>query len=184
MVFHRQLRIGNQQIRRRRTDHDRAEIVVDVEPPIAVGIGGNRHQRAGRSHQQRVAVGCRLHHSAGADRPRRARLVLHDDRLAPGLVQIVGNDARQDVGAAAGRKRHDQPDRMIGIVACRCRRNEDAKQQNKKCRDTKTHYYFSSLSAVHDLPRPMPQQQATTSSMRQPRDVASTTQISLVELTS
>ena len=113
--LHRQGRARDQKIGRRRADHDRREDIVDVERPVAVGAGGNRHQRAGGRHQQRVAIGRRFHRGAGADRARGARLVLHHDRLTPFAVEILRDDARQHVGAAAGGERHDHLDGVVGI---------------------------------------------------------------------
>jgi hypothetical protein len=46
-----------------------------------------------------------LRDELGADLRRRARLVLDDERLVECRAQIVGDDARDDVGRAAGRER-------------------------------------------------------------------------------
>ena len=49
-------------------------------------------------------------------RERAARAVVDDDRLAELRTELGGEDARDRVGRAAGRLRHDEADRMIGIV--------------------------------------------------------------------
>ncbi|KAG1484022.1 hypothetical protein G6F54_013487 [Rhizopus delemar] len=63
------------------------------------------------AHQQGVAIGLGAHQFRGADIAARARLVLDHDGLAPRRPQVLGDGAREDVGGAAGRKRHDQGDR-------------------------------------------------------------------------
>jgi hypothetical protein len=53
----------------------------------------------------------------GADGGRAAALVLDHHLMAPDRRQLGGNDARDGVGAAARRKRHDEADkaRRIGL---------------------------------------------------------------------
>ena len=38
-----------------------------------------------------------------------------DDRLAERRRHAFGDDSRHEIGVAAGRERHDQPDRLVGI---------------------------------------------------------------------
>ncbi|MNT16371.1 hypothetical protein D3C72_1514710 [compost metagenome] len=75
---------------------------------VKAGIDG-RHARGG--HQHGVAVGLGVRHRGGADGAARAWPVLDHDALAPLLVQFACQLPRQNVGAAAGGKRHHQPDR-------------------------------------------------------------------------
>ena len=82
-----------------------------------VGDGG-----ADRAEQQRVAVGRRLGDQLRADIAAGAALVLDHDIGAPGVLQMLGGDAAQQVGRAGGRERHDHADRLAGIglrPACR-----------------------------------------------------------------
>ena len=65
--------------------------------------------------QDGVAVGRRARDRAGADVAGGAGAVLDHDRLAHRLMQMLADDARQDVGRAAGRPRHDQRDRTARI---------------------------------------------------------------------
>jgi hypothetical protein len=83
-----------------------------------VGQLGHVHQdRLGgvQAHQQGVAVGRRLRDRVGADDTRAAGTVL-DHRGMAGLAELRGDHARQDVGHAAGRKRHDDADRPRGKI--------------------------------------------------------------------
>jgi len=59
------------------------------------------------AHQHRIAVGLGLGGFAGTERTTGARLVVDDDVLPERQLQLGGERARQDVGAAAGRERHD-----------------------------------------------------------------------------
>ena len=52
--------------------------------------------------------------SVGTQRPARAAPVLHRDDLAQRFGELLPDEARQDVRAAAGRERHDQADRPVG----------------------------------------------------------------------
>ncbi|KAG1189981.1 hypothetical protein G6F35_014002 [Rhizopus arrhizus] len=67
------------------------------------------------AHQQRVAVRRRLGHIVRTQGRPRARLVFHHHRLAQALGQFLPQCARQHVGRAAGRERHDQVHRPRGI---------------------------------------------------------------------
>ena len=65
--------------------------------------------------QERVAVRRRARDRAGADIAGSAGAVLDHDRLAHRLMQMRCDDARQNVGRAAGRPRHQQRDRAARI---------------------------------------------------------------------
>jgi hypothetical protein len=57
----------------------------------------------------------------GADRAARARPVVDDHRLAERLLQVRLDDARHDVVEPAGRKRHHDAHRAVGIgLRLRC----------------------------------------------------------------
>ena len=56
-----------------------------------------------------------MRHHLGADVAAGAGSVLHDDGLAQFSAQLVGDEARRDVGGAAGRVAHDQFDRLAGV---------------------------------------------------------------------
>jgi hypothetical protein len=73
---------------------------------VEEAVGGDR---AGRGEQERVAVGRRARHLGRADIAGRAADVLHDRRLSPFAAELVGDQACQRIGAAAGRVGHDDP---------------------------------------------------------------------------
>jgi hypothetical protein len=50
----------------------------------------------------RVAVGRRFRDCIGACVAAGARLVVDDDRLAPGRLQLLADQAREDVGGTTG----------------------------------------------------------------------------------
>ena len=112
----RQCWADNEQVRRRRGDDDWREHLVDVERTIRIDAAGYRHQRASGCHQQGVAIRLRFHDGPSPDRPRCAGLIFHDDGLAPFVVQILRDDARQHIRAATGGKRNDHLYRVVGIV--------------------------------------------------------------------
>jgi len=62
----------------------------------------------------RGAVGRGLGDRVGADIAARARAVLDHDLLAETGAELLRDDPRDDVGAAAGREGDDQADRPIG----------------------------------------------------------------------
>jgi hypothetical protein len=70
---------------------------------------------AASAHEQRIAVGSRFRrhgrtkHSAGAG------AVFHNDRLPHLLAELLGNHARQYVGLAARRIRHDHFDELFRV---------------------------------------------------------------------
>ena len=78
--------------------------------------------RADRAAADRVAVGRGARQLGRADRAALAWLVLDHDRLAERGAELLANHARQDVGGAAGRERHDVADRLVGPVRAVCAR--------------------------------------------------------------
>ena len=79
-------------------------------------------------------VGRRAHHLLGADIGAGAGLVLDDDRGVERGAERLGQQPRDDVDGAAGRERHDDPDRLAGRpVALRVRRAR-AEQQGRSAR--------------------------------------------------
>jgi hypothetical protein len=80
-----------------------------------VGIDG---QHAGGGHAQRVAIRRGLRHGADPDIAARPCPVLDNDRLTQRLGQQRLQGADHDIGTPAGRKRHDDLDRLIRICVC------------------------------------------------------------------
>ncbi|KAG0923338.1 hypothetical protein G6F31_019549 [Rhizopus arrhizus] len=93
----------------------------------------------GAAHQ-RVAVRRRLGHIVRPQGRPRARLVFHHHRLAQALGQFLPQCARQHVGRAAGRERHDQLDglgRPGASLRHRCRRQQDQQAGRRRGQDGK-----------------------------------------------
>src|SRR5215468_6526441 len=70
---------------------------------------------SGNYQKQRMAVGRCTRHGLGGDLPLGARSVLDDEWLAETLRQPLTNQAREDVGWAAGRKADHDADRSRRI---------------------------------------------------------------------
>ena len=76
-------------------------------------LARHRGDDLARGHDaERVAVGRGVRDQLIAEDAAGARLVLDDDRLAEPLLHGVGEDAADDVGAAAGAERDDDMDRL------------------------------------------------------------------------
>ena len=104
--------LGTRLGRKRRIDHhderrtgdacDRRDVADEIEIEIVVErrIDGVRR----RGHKKRVAVRRRPHDRLGGEICAGARPVLDDELLAEPLRQPLADQAREDVGQAAGRK--------------------------------------------------------------------------------
>ena len=81
------------------------------------GQGGVRACR----HQQRGAVRIGAHQFVDGKGAAGAGLALHQDRLADLLAELLADDARHHVDAAARRERHQQADRSVDELRLRQR---------------------------------------------------------------
>ena len=102
----RQRRVHQQHVGCACQHGDRGEVLFGVVGQV-FGDRGVHHVRRG-GDQQRVAIRPGAGHAGGADDAAGAGLVVHHGGLAGAGLQGLGELARQDVGHAAGRKRHDQ----------------------------------------------------------------------------
>jgi hypothetical protein len=93
-----------------------------------------------RCDHQRVAVGRRLGDTGGAGK---ARPVFNDYLLAPALVHLLGENARQDIGDAPGSERHDHGDALGGIILRQARGG--ANEQRRECGEQ----HSERMCAVH-----------------------------------
>src|SRR5262249_26271433 len=75
--------------------------------------------------------GRRFRHDLRADDAARAAAVLDHHRLAEVVGERRHVAARRDVGAAAGRGRHDQPDRPLRILRRGAERSE--RERDERC---------------------------------------------------
>ena len=71
---------------------------------------------AAGAHEQRVAVRGRLRHRGGTDHAARASTILDDHRLSELFTEVGRDDSSNHIDAAAGDKRHDDLERLIGII--------------------------------------------------------------------
>jgi len=88
---------------------DRRNVADEIEIELIVERRVARVEATG--HEQRIAVCGRVHDRLGADIAAAARPVLDDEWLAEPLRQPLTDQAREDVGRAGGRDRHDQTHR-------------------------------------------------------------------------
>ena len=108
-----QLRPADQQRHRREVA---AGVVRRVAEDVRVGDETVEHR------QQRVAVGRRLGHGVGADDAAGAGAIVDDYRLAEHFRELRRDRARDDVGDAARRRRHDHADRFGRVILRHCGR--------------------------------------------------------------
>ena len=112
-VLRRHGRMRHRDERHLRGARHRGEVLQGVVAGVLVQVRVD-HQRALVRERDRVAVGRGLRPGGGADVALRAGAVVDDHLLAPRLAQLRRQDARQRVGAAARRERHDEAHRLVG----------------------------------------------------------------------
>ena len=117
-----------------RHHRDRSEALDGVEGQARLYRGVR--DEAGGHGGQRVAVGRRLGHDAGAQRAARAGLVVDQHRLAKRFRQAPSHCARENVVRAAGRIRHDHGDRARGPRLLRQRNGAEGRGAKKRCQCT------------------------------------------------
>ena len=89
---------------------------IEAQGLVEQRMGG---ERPGLRREQRVAVGLGGGDIGGAERAAGAGSVLDDHRLAPALLQLVGDDARREIGPAARRRRDDDAHRVVRVAGGR-----------------------------------------------------------------
>ena len=77
-----------------------------------------RGERTHRRHQQDMIV-VRAQEAGDGEHAIAARTIFDDDGLAPTHRQLVGEQPRADIDAAAGSERYDEPNRPAGPSICR-----------------------------------------------------------------
>ena len=94
---------------------------------VEQGVDGHG---ADGGHAHGVAIGRGLGHGFGAYQPARAAAVVDHHRLAQRAAHALGQHPRDDIGGAAGCKRHDQLDGLAWIVVggLRAQRQRDAQR--------------------------------------------------------
>jgi hypothetical protein len=86
--------------------------------------------------QERVAVAGPLGDEIGADRAARAGPVVEHERLAHRLGEALREGAPEELDRTAGRKRHDEPQRSIGIGNFRCSLGRDRQEVRRNDRQS------------------------------------------------
>jgi hypothetical protein len=96
-------------------ERHRLEVALRVErhAPVEVLVDGELAEGRGAD---RVPIGRRLRHGVDADVAAGARPVLHHEGLGELVAHALGQQTHQDVDRAAGRVRHDHPDRPVGVA--------------------------------------------------------------------
>ena len=84
--------------------------------------------------EQRVAIGRRVFRHLGADHASGAAAIVDDDLLAKHLAQVRAQNARDEIDAAARRKRRDDTNRLDRIIGGKRARRRDCNYSN--CQDS------------------------------------------------
>jgi hypothetical protein len=95
----------------------------------------------GRGEQQHVAVGRRLGERVGRHHAAGTRLVLDHHRLAEICCQFFREQPRHQIDGAAGRERHHQAHRAVGILLCRRRGGEKRGEQRAAGKAVQAHRF-------------------------------------------
>ena len=130
--LHAERRMHHQHVREPRHQGDRRERLFRVERQAGVEILID-DMRPGRRQQQRVAVRLARNKRGRADVAAGARPADHGERLLQGGGILIRHHARQDVGVAARRERHDDLHgaRRIGGLRTAQRRRDHQHQRRK-----------------------------------------------------
>ena len=125
-----------------RHHRDRREILDRViRQRLEERQSGRQHAAVGE--EERVAVRRRLRDRRRGDPAARAAAVVDDDGLLPEIGETFLEDAAEDVGPAAGRRRNEHPDRLRGVLL-RESRGRESDRRKGGCEDGAGHPY-------HDL---------------------------------
>src|SRR5437870_4784891 len=110
---------------------DRRDVVHRVERQL---VQARVHRVAARHQQQGVTVGRRLDRKLGAQIAASAGLVLDDHLVAEPLGELLRDQPRDEIGAAAGSERRDDAHRLGGILLAL----DDARRQSQHREDRAT----------------------------------------------
>ena len=113
--LHAERRVHHQDIGIGRGHADRHQVLFRIVGEFRVDARVDR-DRTGLTEQQRVAVRIGALDDLGADAAIAAAAIFDHEGLAERVADFLADDARGRVRRAAGRERHDQPDRVGRIV--------------------------------------------------------------------
>jgi hypothetical protein len=143
-VGRRQIRLYHQHRWPQRDVAQWREILAHVEGERLEEAGdGDRRVR----HENGVAVRSGLGHDVGREIARGARTVVHDEGAAERIGELLGDDARRDVGAAAGLEADDDAHRLGRILLREggCRRKHAGSECDTDCECPNSHASSRSL---------------------------------------
>src|SRR6266481_950816 len=115
--------------------------------------------RARCGNADRVAVRWRLGERVRANIAAGAGTVLDHDLLAEFLAELLPYDARNDVGAGAGREGHDQTDRTLRPRRIAGLRSRDCAHKQRRCQCDRN----EPRHPAHSAPRTMPHRRGARS---------------------
>ncbi len=143
----REIGLRQHQVRRRREQRNRHEILVRV---VRHALVDQRiDDQHARGEEERVAIGPRPRRSAHRDISASAAAILDHDALADLLRKRIGHDAGQDVDRPGRRERNDDADRTSRGIR-RLRRRERCGRDSERGCDT---LQEMSAPGVHCHPR-------------------------------
>ena len=109
---------------------DWREVAHGVERQALEKAGVDRERPGGK--QQRVAIGRGACHDLGADVAGRTGLVVDHHLLLQTVLQMARDDARDRIRPAAGRPRHHEANRLLGVgreSRCACDHQQRGRQE-------------------------------------------------------
>jgi hypothetical protein len=126
-------------VRRIRDQTHESEILAHIEAQVLHHRWIDREARA-RAEEERIAVGWRPHDRLGAHDARRPGAILDHDALAEPFGEIRRKQTGGGVGRPAGRERHHQLDRPLGIGReGHCRRERSDQREHATPRRSHGH---------------------------------------------
>jgi hypothetical protein len=119
---------------------DRRDALDGVMRPVRVDVRADA-QGTVRAHHERVPVGLGTESRPGADQATRPGPVLDDHGLTEDFADERRNEACRHVHVAAGRKRHNDADRLAG-KALRPPRLRSERKRSEYGGDDSSHFLF------------------------------------------
>jgi len=107
-----QRKMRDQQVRRHTDFRDRGDIVDRIRCRL---VERSARRKAARSDQDGIAIRLGFEGQFYADQSARSAAIVDHELSPQQLREFLRNPACKDVGAAAGRERHDNAHRLCGI---------------------------------------------------------------------
>jgi hypothetical protein len=129
---------------------------------LGVDVRIDTEQRVG-AEQQRVAVGLGVRGDVGRDVAVRSGPVVDHDLLAEPVAERCSDCTRDHVDRAAGRERHNQPDRPVGIGLRGGRTNNGGQDNKRRQNDADEAKHVAPSCPILSNPRPVSKYQSPNS---------------------